>query len=169
MLDLDGDKIIELTKLIDDYYEERGKKKVEIPKKIFLIGGEKLREEQRAKIAELLIRYPSLKGFYWAKEKIRELYRQQSREEAAKLLDLIILNLRLEDDGELVRWGNTLRRWGEPILNHFDNGTTNGFTEGCNTKIKMLKRVSYGLRNVDVYWRKMLLGFVPSRSCFHTV
>jgi len=28
-----------------------GKKKVKIPKKIFLIGGEKLREEQRAKIA----------------------------------------------------------------------------------------------------------------------
>ena len=146
-----------------------GKKKVKIPKKIFLIGGEKLREEQRAKIAELLIRYPSLKGFYWAKEKIRELYRQQSREEAAKLLHLIILNLKSEDDGELIRWANTLRRWGEPILNHFDNGTTNGFTEGCNTKIKMLKRVSYGLRNVDVYWRKMLLGFVPSRSCFHTV
>jgi len=96
-------------------------------------------------------------------------YWQQSREEAAKLLDLIILNLRLEDDAELIRWGNTLRRWREPILNYFDNATTNGFTEGCNTKIKMLKRVSYGLRNVEVYWRKMLLGFVPSRSCFHTV
>jgi transposase len=146
-----------------------GKKKVKIPKKIFLIGGEKLSEEQRAKITELLIRYPSLNGFYWAKEKIRELYRQQSREEAAKLLHLIILNLKSDDDGELIRWGNTLRRWREPILNHFDNGTTNGFTEGCNTKIKMLKRVSYGLRNVEVYWRKMLLGFVPSRSCFHTV
>jgi len=145
------------------------KKKVKIPRKIFLIGGEKLNEEQRDKIAELLIKYPSLKGFYWAKEKIREFYWQESREEAARLLDLIIINLKSEDDGELIRWGNTLRRWREPILNHFDNGTTNGFTEGCNTKIKMLKRVSYGLRNVEVYWRKMLLGFVPSRSCFHTI
>jgi hypothetical protein len=33
----------------------------------------------------------------------------------------------------------------------------------------MLKRISYGLKNVDVYWRKMLLGFVPSRSYFHTI
>jgi len=41
--------------------------------------------------------------------------------------------------------------------------------EGCNTKIKMLKRVSYGLRNVEVYWRKMLSGFVSSRSFFHTI
>jgi hypothetical protein len=25
-----------------------------------------------------------------------------------------------------------------------------------------INRVSYGLKNVEVYWRKMLLGFVPS-------
>ena len=145
------------------------KKKIKIPRKIFLIGYEKLNEVQRGKIAELLMRYPSLNAFYRAKEKIRELYRQETRKEAARLLDLLILNLRAEDDGELIRWGNTLRRWRDPILNYFDNGTTNGFTEGCNTKIKMLKRVSYGLRNVDVYLRKMLLGFIPCRSYFHTV
>jgi len=40
-----------------------GKKRVRIPKKIFLIGGEKLNERQRGKITELLIKYPSLKGF----------------------------------------------------------------------------------------------------------
>jgi hypothetical protein len=75
-------------------------------------------------------------------------------------------NLKSADDAELIRWGNTLKHWREPTLNHFDNHTTNGFTEGCHTKIKMLKRVSYGLKNVEVYWRKMLLEFVPSRSCF---
>ena len=45
-------------------------------------------EEQRDKITKLLIRYPSLKGFYWAKEKLRELYRQESKEEASKLLEM---------------------------------------------------------------------------------
>jgi len=57
----------------------------------------------------------------------------------------------------------------KPILNYFHERTTDGFTEGCHTKIKMLKGVSYGLRNVDVYWRKMLLKFVLSRSSFHTI
>lgn len=144
------------------------KRKVQIPKKIFLVGRERLTEEKRQKVDALLDKYPGLKGFYWAKEKIRELYRQQSREEATRLLENIIFNLKSADDAELVRWGNTLKHWREPILNHFDNRTTNGFTEGCNTKIKMLKRISYGLRNVAVYWRKMLLGFIPSRSYFHT-
>jgi len=145
------------------------KRKVKIPKKIFLIGGEKLGEKERQRLAELLVRYPSLKAFYWAKEKLRELYWQEKRQEAANILDNIIFNLKSDDDGELIRWGNTLKHWREPILNYFDNRTTNGFTEGCNTKIKMLKRISYGLRNVEVYWRKMLLGFVPSRSSFHTI
>jgi len=54
-------------------------------------------------------------------------------------------------------------RW-EPILNYFHERMAGGFTEGCHTKIKMLKGVSYSLRNVDVYWRKMLLKFVPSSS-----
>ncbi len=29
------------------------------------------------------------------------------------------------------------------------------------TKIKLLKRISYGFRNVDVYVKKMLLRFLP--------
>ena len=36
-------------------------------------------------------------------------------------------------------------------LNYFDRRTTKGFTEGCHTKNRMLERVSYGLRNADVY------------------
>ncbi len=145
------------------------KRKVKIPKKIFLVGRDKLSEDEMKKVDALLATYPSLQGFYWGKEKMRELYRQESRVEAARILDNIIFNLKSSDDGELIRWGNSLRHWRDPILNYFDNRTTNGFTEGCNTKIKMLKRLSYGLRNVEVYWRKMLLGFAPSRSYFHNI
>jgi len=145
------------------------RKKVQIPKKIFLVAGEKLSANERAKVDELLDKYPTLKGFYWAKEKMRELYRQESGEEATRIMDNIIFNLKSSDDGELIRWGNSLTHWREPILNYFANRTTNGFTEGCNTKIKMLKRISYGFRNAEVYWRKMLLGFVPCRSYFHNI
>jgi transposase len=145
------------------------KRQVRIPKKIFLVGRKKLTDEKRQNVETLLEKYPGLKGFYWAKEKIWELYQQPGREEATKLLESIIFNLKSADDTELIRWGNTLKYWRKSILNHFDNHTTNGFTEGCNTTIKILKRVSYGLKNVEVYWRKMLLWFVPSRSYFHTI
>ncbi len=38
---------------------------------------------------------------------------------------------------------------------------TNGYIEGCHTKMKSQKRQSYGFRNRDRYRRKMLLGFRP--------
>jgi transposase len=144
-------------------------KKVSIPKWPFLKGSEKLTQRQKDKRDRLLASYPALSGFYWAKEKLREMYRLETGEQAAQMLDLIIFNLRAEDDGELIRWGNTLKRWREPILNHFISRTTNAYTEGCHTKIKMLKRTSYGLRNVEVYRRKMLLAFTPTPASFHTL
>jgi transposase len=85
------------------------------------------------------------------------------------MLELVIFNLKAADDGELVRWGNTLTRWKAPILDHFISRTTNAYAEGCHTKIKMLKRASHGFRNVEVYRRKMLLAFAPAPASFHTL
>ena len=36
-------------------------------------------------------------------------------------------------------------------LNYLDRKTANGFTEGYHIKSNVLERVSYRLRNVDVY------------------
>jgi transposase len=159
----DANKRLDEARRIEQ--EALRRKRVTIPKKIFLVGNERLSDQKRERVKGLLIKYPSLQGFYWAKEKLRELYRQGDQNEAARLLDNIIFNLKSSDDGELIRWGNTLRRWKEPILNHFENQTTNGFTEGCN--IKMLKRISYGLRNVDVYAKKLLLAFLPPTIIYY--
>ncbi len=41
------------------------------------IGREKLRDENRKKVDKFVERYSSLKGFYWDKEKITELYQQE--------------------------------------------------------------------------------------------
>ncbi len=67
----------EARRIEQDVYHSR---KVKIHKKLFLVGKDKLTEEGLAKIDGLLHKYPSLAGFYWAKEKVRELY-QQEREE----------------------------------------------------------------------------------------
>ena len=74
---------------------------------------------------------------------------------------MVISSMRVSDDGEILCWRNMLRRWKEQILNYFDNRTTNAFTEGVHTKIKKIKRVSYGFRNVDVYVRKVALSLIP--------
>ncbi|MGE5541961.1 MAG: transposase [Bacillota bacterium] len=50
------------------------------------------------------------------------------------------------------------------LLHHFNSRTTSGHTKGVHTKIKCLKRTSYGFRNMEVYVRRLLLAFLPTVS-----
>mgnify|MGYP003401201015 CR=1 FL=1 len=45
---------------------------------------------------------------------------------------------------------------GTGITNSFDINITNGFTEGCNNKIKVLKRNAYGYRNFNRFRNRIL-------------
>lgn len=146
----------------------KGRQNRSIPKKIFLVGKKKLGSTAKAELDGLLRKYPAIQGFYWTKERLRELYREESLNEARKKLDNLIMTLKDSGDAEFNRWANTLRQWKEPLMNFFHDRTTNGYTEGCNTKAKMLKRVSFGMRNVTVYVNKIMLGFLPYES-FHTI
>jgi transposase len=49
------------------------------------------------------------------------------------------------------------RNWRSEILNYFDYHITNGFVEGKNNRIKVIKRMAYGYRNVDNLRRRILL------------
>lgn len=135
--------------------------KIEIPRRLFLIGKEKLSSRQKEKIESYCRKYPSLKEFYWMKEALRSFYRLKYKKTAEKRLKDLIEIARLSDDAAMMQWGRTLKRRGPYILNYFDNRTTNAYTEGIHTKIKMIKRVSFGFRNVDVYVRKVLLSLFP--------
>lgn len=47
--------------------------------------------------------------------------------------------------------------WRDEIVNALQYKYSNGFTEGCNNKIKVLKRLSYGLKNFDRFRNRILL------------
>lgn len=131
-------------------------------KKALLTPKEKLTDEDQAKLTalwETTKPWPHLKVAWLVKEKIRDLYRSRHRASAEKKFALILAYLEGVESRPLVVLRKTLLHWQQQILNHFDHGTSNGFTEGCHTKIKMLKRLSYGFRNRERYKIKMLLGF----------
>lgn len=127
----------------------------------FIKGREKLGDKEKKLLDALLKKYPELKAFYYFKEQLRLFYKAKNREEAFVLLSRIILNMECNDDAAINQWGRTIKRWRTYILNYFISKTTNAFTEGAHTKIKMIKRQSYGFRNVQVYIRKMMLAFIP--------
>lgn len=46
------------------------------------------------------------------------------------------------------------------ILNYFESGRTSGAIEGVNNKIKVIKRMAYGYKNTDYFFRKVRAKFV---------
>src|SRR3989304_5114272 len=134
-------------------------------KKILLTNRSLLNENEKKKLETVwkkYDRYPALKQAWLIKEKIVGFYRLSNCEEAKKEFQYIAMLL--ETAGQncyLAATKRTWKGWREQILNYFKNKTTNGFTEGCHTKIKMMKRVSFGFRNINNYIAKMMLAFVP--------
>ena len=50
----------------------------------------------------------------------------------------------------------TMHNWSEYILNSFGVPYSNRYTEGCNNKTKVLKRVCFGVRNFDSFRNRIL-------------
>ena len=47
-------------------------------------------------------------------------------------------------------------RWYNPIKKGFETGLMNGYTEGMNNKIKILKRVSFGVQRFDRFRKRII-------------
>ena len=120
-----------------------------------------LTERQAAQLAAIRKHHKNVAHFHWVKEQLRDVYRASNRDEATAILDRVIFETQSASDAALLQWGRTLRHWREAILAYHTWRVSNGYTEGVHTKIKLLKRISYGFRNREIYVRKMLLAFVP--------
>ena len=67
-----------------------------------------------------------------------------------------ILNAQNSGLPDFEKCADTMRNWCSGILNSFSVPYTNGFTEGCNNKIKVLKRNAYGYKNFNRFRNRIL-------------
>lgn len=117
---------------------------------------EKLKPEEVIKVNQILSASQPIAEAYYLKEFFREVYKSRTREEALK-------NLKkwCEESGnsELTRFGKcakTYSEWSKSILNSIEFSYTNGAIEGMNNKIKVLKRISYGVQNFKRFRNRIL-------------
>lgn len=141
--------------------------KTKIPKYPLLKPKEKLTEKERITLENIFKKFKEIKIFYLTKERLRDLYHKKTKEKAEEQLRFIISYLKSSDDGELIRWGRTLFNFKDEILNYFDSYSTNGFMEGINNKIKLIKRISYGFKNRQVFIQKIMLSVLIFSLIFH--
>ena len=61
---------------------------------------------------------------------------------------------------EFIEAAGTISRWKEYIVNSFiDKRYSNGYTEGINNKIKVIKRIGYGYKNFKLFRARILYIF----------
>lgn len=117
---------------------------------------QKLKDEEREKLRIILALSSRLEIAYHLKNDFIFLMHSPDSDSAEELLaDWIYRaeNAQLLEFDECTR---ALHNWGPLILNSFDFPYTNGFTEGCNNKIKVLKRLAYGFRNFSRFRNRIL-------------
>jgi transposase len=174
----------EATQLVDKYHYvrqviwafERVRKKIQKKygkenrllfkhsKRVLTMRRNKLKPEQSEKVEYLLYFNDDLRSAYHLKELFYEILDCDDKKKGKELLSkwiLIAQNSRLKDYQDCAA---TLQNWAKSIFNTFDYPYTNGFTEGCNNKIKVLKRNAYGYRNFNRFRKRILHMFNYKKS-----
>lgn len=65
-----------------------------------------------------------------------------------------------KDISEFIEAAKTISRWKEYILNSFiDERYSNGYTEGINNKIKVIKRIAFGYKSFELFRGRILYMF----------
>ena len=118
-----------------------------------------LNQEQKEQVNVMLYYPPTISRAYWYKEKFLDILPQTDADiSKAALIDWI----NRADScciPQFEKCAQTLRNWYTGIVNSFYSPVTNGFTEGCNNKIKVLKRNAYGYQNFKRFRNRILHMF----------
>ena len=93
---------------------------------------------------------------YQLKQQFEHVKESSSREEAAKRLSRWIMDAQKSGLMEFIKVSFTYQNWSKEILNSFEYPYTNGYIEGCNNRIKVLKRISFGMPRFVRFRRRIM-------------
>lgn len=125
-------------------------------KKLLLKQFPELNDEDKQAVNIMLYASPDLSTAHFYKEEFQKIIRVNKRAEAKKLMDEWISSASECGISSLEKSAKTLTNWKREILDSFTTTCTNGFIEGCNNKIKVLKRISFGCRNFTRFRNRIL-------------
>lgn len=120
---------------------------------------DKLTDEQKQQVNIMLYVSPSLSTAHFYKEDFLKILDCEDRDSAKKAMSEWIDSALDCGLPRFKKCANTMINWLTGILNSFSNPATNGFTEGCNNKIKVLKRNAYGYQNLNRFRNRILHMF----------
>ena len=116
-----------------------------------------LNSENKQALEVMLTQSHDLAVAYYLKEQFYDFMESKDKNEAYKKLRKFILAAQASELEEFNATLTMLSNWAKYILNSFDCSYSNGFTEGTNNKIKVIKRNAYGYRNFENFRNRILI------------
>jgi transposase len=113
--------------------------------------------ENKQALEVMLTQSHDLAVTYYLKEQFYDFMELKDKNEAYKKLRKFILAAQASELEEFNATLTMLSNWAKYILNSFDCSYSNGFTEGINNKIKVIKRNAYGYRNFENFRNRILI------------
>ena len=116
----------------------------------------KLEDDEKQRLRRILGLSTRLEIAYDLKNDFLEFMHSPNSEVAKKRLGDWLFHAENSHIPEFKACIRAMHNWSGYILNGFDVPYTNGFTEGCNNKTKVLKRVCFGVRNFETFRNRIL-------------
>lgn len=120
-----------------------------------------LSEGERIRLFEVLRNSDDLKKAYALKHYFEHLFAAKGRTAIERTLSNFLSLVKVANLSEFNNLLRSFTSWRDEVVNAFLLPYSNGFTEGCNNKTKVLKRTSYGVRHFGRF-RARLLMILPS-------
>ena len=101
-----------------------------------------------------------LKEGYYLKEEFLEIIHHSNQMDVGEQITKWVSKCIQKNIPEFVEAAGTISRWKEYILNSFiDERYSNGYTEGINNKIKVIKRIGFGYKSFELFRGRILYIF----------
>lgn len=118
-----------------------------------------LTDEQQLQVRVMLDCSVNLSRAHWFKEMFLQILDSPDCESAKNAMAHWIQCAENCGVPHIETCAKTMQNWYTGIINSFSSPLTNGFTEGCNNKIKVLKRNAYGYKNFTRFRNRILHMF----------
>lgn len=126
-------------------------------KRVLMKHPARLTESEHSKLCEILRVSDDLRKAYALKLTFRKLFETYGKQGIEAHLAYWLALVKASELTEFNNFFTSIPLWMPQVINAFLLPYSNGYTEGTNNKIKVLKRISYGLRHFDRFRVRILL------------
>ena len=126
-------------------------------RRVLMKNPDTLTESERVKLLEILRISDDLRRAYGLRLGFRKIFKTYSIPNIERHIQLWLKIVESSHLPEFSNFKTSFISWFPQIVNAFVLPYSNGFTEGCNNNIKVLKRISYGFRHFERFRVRILL------------